>query len=124
MTLYDRRYVLHERLGAGGMGEVYRATDRLAARSVALKRVLTSATDHASLGARTALADEFQILASLRHPNIVSVLDYGFDGDQQPYFTMALLQEPRTFSRYALTRPVPERMALVAEVLRALAYLH
>ena len=124
VTLYDRRYVLHERLGAGGMGEVYRATDRLAGRSVALKRVLTSATDRASLGGRAALADEFQILASLRHPNIVSVLDYGFDGDQRPYFTMALLQGPRTFARYTLTRPVPERMALVVEVLRALVYLH
>jgi serine/threonine protein kinase/tetratricopeptide (TPR) repeat protein len=126
VTLYDRRYVLHERLGVGGMGEVYRATDRLAGRSVALKRVLTSATDpaHATLGRRAALADEFQILASLRHPNIVSVLDYGFDADQRPYFTMALLQGPRTFARYALTRPVPERMALVVEILRALAYLH
>jgi serine/threonine protein kinase/tetratricopeptide (TPR) repeat protein len=124
VTLYDRRYVLHERLGAGGMGEVYRATDRLAGRSVALKRVVTSHTDLASPSARMALADEFQILASLRHPNIVSVLDYGFDGDRQPYFTMALLQEPRTFSRYARGRPVPERMALIAEVLRALAYLH
>ena len=126
MTLYDRRYVLHERLGAGGMGEVYRATDRLAGRAVALKRLLTSASGRArgSLDDRAALAGEFQTLASLRHPNIVSVLDYGFDSDQMPYFTMALLDAPRTFAQHARTRPVPERMALVAEMLRALAYLH
>ena len=127
VTLYDRRYLLHERLGAGGMGEVYRATDRLAGRSVALKRVLGTsdlAAIRGSLDHRAALAVEFQTLASLRHPNIVSVLDYGFDGDHSPYFTMALLEEPRTFSRFAWTRPVGERMVLVVEILRALSYLH
>jgi len=126
VTLYDRRYVLHERLGAGGMGEVYRATDRLAGRSVALKRVLSPAAEGglASLSDRAALAAEFSTLASLRHPNIVSVLDYGFDSEQRPYFTMALLDAPRTFTRHAITLPIPERMVLVVEILRALAYLH
>ena len=35
-----------------------------------------------------ALAREFKVLASLRHPNIISVLDYGFDDESQPYITM------------------------------------
>ena len=42
---------------------------------------------------RLALAHEFRTLASFRHPNIISVLDYGFDAARNPYYTMELLRE-------------------------------
>ncbi|MEZ4591178.1 MAG: hypothetical protein R3D55_08545 [Chloroflexota bacterium] len=49
---------------------------------------------------RLALAREFQILAGLRHPHNISVLDYGFDEAKRPYFTMTLpARKPQTFSR-------------------------
>ena len=41
--------------------------------------------------ARMALAQEFRTLAALRHPHIISVLDYGFVEQSQPFFTMELL---------------------------------
>jgi len=85
--MIGRRYILKESLGTGGMGAVYLATDRLTGGSVALKRVIQPDDEHnpaASTGNsqdyRLALAQEFKVLASLRHPNIISVLDYGFDG--------------------------------------------
>ena len=89
-TTIGRRYALHKQLGAGGMGIVYRATDRLTGRAVALKQVTTPAaqlsfasrSDETNL--QLALAREFKTLASLRHPHIVSVLDYGFDEQRQP----------------------------------------
>src|SRR5215471_1916355 len=88
-----RRYSLEELLGQGGMGTVYRAADRLTGQSIALKRVLAS-PDKLSFLSRSpdsdvhvALAREFHLLASLRHPNIISVLDYGFDENHLPYFT-------------------------------------
>lgn len=127
MPLYGRRYVLHERLGAGGMGEVYRATDRLAGQDVALKRMLLPhgvLDPDGSVARRVALATEFQTLASLRHPNIISVIDYGFDLDGQPYFTMTLLEHQVSLVEHAVELDVPGRMALVVEILRALAYLH
>jgi serine/threonine-protein kinase len=77
----DRRFRLVEQIGVGGMGEVYRAEDRLTGQTVALKRVtvasqqIDQATSGSSLDFRLALAQEFKMLASLRHPNIISVLD-------------------------------------------------
>ncbi len=84
---FSNRYQLHEVLGSGGMGRVYRAYDRLNDRVVALKRVVLSPSQ-LQFGAenfdgnlRIALGREFKFLASLRHPNIISVLDYGFDAE-------------------------------------------
>ena len=104
-----QRYMLQQPLGQGGMGIIYRALDRLTGQTVALKRVATPTVQYSSntqtlsismlstlssgsLDRRFALAREFKILASLNHPYIIHVLDYGFDECDQPYFTMDLLQ--------------------------------
>src|SRR5688500_14895485 len=102
-----KRYVIHEMLGFGGMGAVYRATDRLTGQPVAIKRLLAPAerliftTRSEGTDLRLALAQEFRYLASLRHPNIISVLDYGFDQQRQPYFTMELLSNAKTVVKAA-----------------------
>ncbi len=112
------------------MGEVYRATDRLARQPVALKRVtaprqqLRFSSSGAGMDVRVALANEFKLLASLRHPGVITVLDYGFDTAQQPYFTMDLLVNAHTLLEAAQTRSVPHKIVLLLQVLQALAYLH
>ena len=125
-----KRYILHESLGKGGMGEVFRATDRLTGREVALKRVLTEDI-HLSIDNtlefvdfKLALAREFKVSSSLRHPHIIAVLDYGFDQDQQPYFTMELLSNAKTLLDASEPLSQRERLNLLMEVLGALAYLH
>ncbi len=130
------RYVLHELLGTGGAGAVYRAMDRLTGATVALKRVkVPAATGLAEEPAeaaalRLALANEFRTLASLRHPNLVGVLDYGFETDpevraaeRQPYFTMEYLAGAQTITQAGVDRPAA-RVELVIQVLQALAYIH
>src|SRR5262245_51125430 len=83
--LIGKRYQLRKKLGQGGMGAVYVAYDRLMQQEVALKRVVTLGKDQAfTMGTdaedfHLALAREFKVLASLRHPHIISVLDYGFE---------------------------------------------
>ncbi|MFN8494490.1 MAG: tetratricopeptide repeat protein [Caldilineaceae bacterium] len=131
--LITQRYQVLDRLGQGGMGIVHRALDRLTGQSVALKQVLVapqnlmfnSRTGMAqSEGLLLALAQEFRILASLRHPHIISVLDYGFDSQRQPYFTMELLDQPQTILAAGRNQPFAFQLDLLRQTLQALAYLH
>ncbi|MEO0564703.1 MAG: hypothetical protein AAF125_21540, partial [Chloroflexota bacterium] len=99
------RYELLDVIGEGGMGKVFRAHDRLYDQHIALKQVhvddnqvnlntTLSISEMADLN--MILAHEFKTLATLRHPNIISVLDYGFDEDRTPYFTMELLGDSQS----------------------------
>src|SRR5258708_342376 len=112
------------------MGAVYRATDRLSNTIVALKQVISPTGDVMPVSEadpvdlRLALAKEFGTLASLRHPNIISVLDYGFDQEHQPYYTMDLLENARTILDYGQNQPRNVQINLLIQLLRALAYLH
>src|SRR5262249_51158423 len=58
------------------------------------------------------------------HPNIISVLDYGFDSSKQPFFTMDLLESPKTILEAGSGQPVPTQLDLLAQTLQALVYLH
>src|SRR5690349_10384181 len=105
--LIQQRYELRAELGQGGMGVVYRAYDRLTGHIVALKRVTTPTrhleftTTTATANLPLALAREFRTLSRLRHPNIISVLDYGFDSNKQAFFTMEHLSEAQSVTRYS-----------------------
>jgi tetratricopeptide (TPR) repeat protein len=130
------RYRINSVLGRGGMGTVYRANDLLGG-SVALKRLHLSVEELSRDMTRTAgqtstaagkvalsLAHEFRTLSSLRHPNVISVLDYGFDAEHRPYLTMELLDRAQTFVAAAKDKPYAVRLQLLTQVLQALVYLH
>lgn len=121
-NVLNNRYRLHNVLGEGGMGVVYHATDRLTGQSVALKRVILG--DAEGDAARLALAQEFKLLASLRHPHVISVLDYGFDADGNPFYTMTLLKDPRTLTVAAAALGLQGQLKLLIQLFQALAYLH
>lgn len=122
-----RRYVMLGFLAQGGMGHVHRALDRLTGKIVALKHVPLRAAgeDPAALaGSVEALTQEFRTLATLRHPNIISVLDYGIAAGHRPYFTMELLHGAEPVLPFAWSAPPAVQMDLLAQLLRALGYLH
>lgn len=86
------RYRILEKLGAGGMGEVYRAEDPRLKRQVALK-VLPA--EFASSPERLArFQREAQALAALNHPNIVTIFSVE-DADDTPFLTMELVNGER-----------------------------
>jgi tetratricopeptide (TPR) repeat protein len=127
------RYQALNKLGAGGMGIVYTAIDRLTGQTVALKQVtilsehLDFSTKHTvadNADIRLALAQEFYTLASLRHPNIISVIDYGFDQDRQPYFVIEYLAGAKTILRASADQPFETQLQYLIQLLQALAYLH
>jgi len=125
-----RRYELVRPLGKGGMGTVFQATDLLTGNVVALKQVHLP-VQQISFNSRDdnddqnlALAQEFRALATIRHPNIISVYDFGFAGEGQPYITMEYIAGGRTILEYGKELPVQQKAKLIVQMLQALVYLH
>ena len=82
-------YEITATLGAGGMGEVYRATDPQLGREVAIKVLLEEVS--ADPTARSRFEREARAVAALSHPNIVAIYHFGFHGDS-PYAVTELLE--------------------------------
>ncbi|MET8680766.1 protein kinase [Streptomyces sp. NPDC004647] len=86
--LVAERYRLDTAIGRGGMGEVWRATDEVLGRPVAVKLLLGSETDEQA-GARFRL--EAQTAARLNHPHVVTVFDFGC-WNERFYLVMELVE--------------------------------
>jgi len=88
-TIVDGRYEILAPLAEGGMGAVFRARRVLLGDEVALKIVRAEYVKDA--GARERFLRESRACAQLRHPNIVSILDYSLDAEGRPFMVMELL---------------------------------
>jgi serine/threonine-protein kinase len=118
----DGRYRIELMLGAGSIGSVYRAADRVSGRSVALK-IWNTPADNEQIRGR--FLREAQALSTLRHPNIVDVYGYGMC-DVLPYMAMEYLDGRTLEQMLGVGQPLPTPVALdiMMQVLQALAYAH
>ena len=97
------RYLILERLGAGGMGEVYAAFDPQLNRRVAIKLLLPGGEGQDRGQARLRLMREAQSMARLSHPNVLPVYDIGEHGDQ--VFIALELVEGQTLRQWLKEQP-------------------
>jgi serine/threonine-protein kinase len=122
-TLFDGRYRIQRKLGAGGMADVYLAEDQELGRRVAIK----------ILNGRHANDDQFierfrreaKNAAALNHPNIVSIYDRG-EAEETYYIAMEFL-DGRTLKELIVSRgaaPVNVAIEYARQILSALRFAH
>ncbi|MFZ3468804.1 protein kinase domain-containing protein [Streptomyces sp. 4.24] len=113
-TVLGDRYTLAERIGGGGMGEVWRADDGVLRRQVAVKVLLPALLDDIGFAAR--FRREAMVLASLSHPGIVDVHDYGESriesGEMVAYIVMELVEGRPLNEVRAQSGPLPAEQVL------------
>lgn len=121
------RYRLEALIGRGGMGVVWRATDQLLGRSVAVKELPFDDTLSAAEARRQRdrTLREARALAQLSHPNIIVVHDVVED-DERPYIVLELIEGPSLADRIAEQGPVDAAQAarIGVDLLGALRAAH
>ncbi|AGB27043.1 serine/threonine protein kinase (plasmid) [Mycobacterium sp. JS623] len=116
-------YRIEERLGAGGMGTVYRAAHRSLPRHDALK-ILSAELSHDEQF-RSRFVREADLAATLDHPNIVTVYDRGETSDGQLWIAMQYVQGTDADREQTAGHMAPQRAVhIVTEVAAALDYAH
>jgi eukaryotic-like serine/threonine-protein kinase len=120
----DGRYQIESILGQGGMGMVFQATQTSMRRAVAVK------TLHPSLAAAPTFFERFrreaETASKLRHPNVITIYDFGRAQDGTCYFVMELLQGESLKQIVKRSGPMSLRRAvnLIEQAARGLAHAH
>jgi serine/threonine-protein kinase len=118
------RYRLEERIASGGMGAVWRAVDDVLGRTVAVKILLPELLDEPGFAER--FRAEARTMATINHPGVVDVYDYGTDPATGAYLVMEFVQGEalsRTLGRVGRLT-AGRTLALVAQAAEALHAAH
>jgi len=122
-TMLGGRYRLDERIAGGGMGDVWRGTDEVLGRTVAVKILLPALLEEPGFAER--FRGEARTMATINHPGVVDVYDYGSEGGTA-FLVMEYVEGDalsRTLSRVGRLTPA-RTMALVAQAADALHAAH
>jgi serine/threonine-protein kinase len=122
-ALLNNRYQLLERIGTGGMADVFRARDLMLERSVAIKILHETYSDDQSFQDR--FKQEARAAANLSHPNIVTVHDFGFDHGQL-FIVMEHIpgKDLKTILRQRGRYSVEETIPLIVQACAGIGYAH
>jgi serine/threonine-protein kinase len=117
------RYQLLERIGTGGMSDVFRARDLMLERSVAIKVLHEKYSNDEDFQDR--FRAEARAAANLSHPNIVTVHDFGFDHDQL-YIVMEHIpgKDLKTILRQRGRFSIDEAIPLIVQACAGVGYAH
>jgi tetratricopeptide (TPR) repeat protein/TolB-like protein len=128
-TMIAERYRIVGLLGRGGMGEVYRASDKLLGVDVALKTIRPRDVGGEAASAR--FRREIQLARRVTHPNVCRIFDVGIHGEIV-FLTMELLEGETLAARIKrdgrmvveVTRPIVEQMAAALTAAHAQGVIH
>ena len=122
VTLSDR-YRLEERIGGGGMGEVWRGTDEVLGRTIAVKMMLPSLVREPGFAQR--FLTEARAMASINHPGVVDIHDYRSD-EAGAFLVMEYVpgESLAQLLRREGALPPARVMAMMAQAAEALAAVH
>ena len=117
-TVIAGRYRLHELLGRGGMSEVWRAEDLELGRDVAIKLLAADAD-------RARFEREARAVASLAHPNVMQLYDYG-ESEGRPYMVLEYVPDGTLEDRLRDGGPLPddETYEIAVGIASGLAHAH
>jgi len=119
----NERFEVSSLIGEGGMGEVYRALDKQTQKQVAIKIIRSSLLDDPKIIER--FEQESKALASIKHPQLVSILEVGKSQEGRPYFVMPYLEGPNLADCVGNKKlPSAQAVEVVAALLDAVAALH
>jgi serine/threonine-protein kinase len=122
-TMLGGRYRLDERIAGGGMGDVWRATDEVLGRTVAVKTLLPALLEEPGFAER--FRGEARTMATINHPGVVDVYDYGSENGTA-FLVMEYVEGDalsRTLGRVGRLTPA-RTMALLAQAADALHAAH
>jgi serine/threonine-protein kinase len=119
------RYAIVSEIGRGAMGVVYKATDSVLERTVAIKTVNMNLTQEEAKGYEARFYQEARSAGSLNHPNIVTIYDVGRVNDVV-YMAMEYIEGVELRSLFAEGRPLPvtQAISIAAQVAEGLGYAH
>ncbi len=119
------RYAILSELGRGAMGVVYKASDTVLERIVAVKTVNMALEKDGAERYEARFYQEARAAGSLNHPAIVTVYDVGKEGDIA-YMAMELIEgvELRSLTGDGRALPVSQALSIAAQVAEGLAYAH
>ena len=122
-TILKDRYVLEDMIGSGGMAVVYRATDRVTGNDVAVKILKDEFVADEQF--RRRFLNESRAISMLRHRNIVSVIDFEFEGNLQ-YIVMEYIDgiTLKDFIRTQKAIPYTLAVKITMQILSALQHAH
>lgn len=123
-TVIDQRYEVLSVIGEGGMGVVYDARHRALGKRFALKALRKDLASDAEIAAR--FMQEARTAASVSHPGLVEITDFGRLASGQPFFVMELLHGQSLASLIRRGGPIPAARAvdIVRQIADALGAAH
>ena len=117
---FGNRYTIINKIGQGGIGEIYQAHDRIDNKTIAIKTINTryQTTDELKLRFKK----EFSLMSKFKHPNTVEVYEYGLTDDCKPFITMEYIKGKNLSQIDNLS--IQQIIDMLIQISLALSYIH